>query len=144
MMDDELFNLSRFVDAQNDCYERVLEELGEGRKRTHWMWFIFPQFQGLGSSPTAEFFAIKSMAEAEAFIEHPVLGARFKNCVEKVMEHSSLSAKDIFGFPDYLKFHSSITLFLVVSPRNELLNKALEQFYAGKPDERTLELVRKK
>lgn len=137
----EEFDLQRFVDAQAPVYQAVLEELASGRKRSHWMWFIFPQLRGLGSSSTSFTYGIASRQEARAFSEHPVLGSRLRECTSMVMTIDGRSAKDIFGYPDYLKFRSCMTLFEQSAQPAELFRDALLKFFAGKPDGRTLELL---
>jgi uncharacterized protein (DUF1810 family) len=109
------FQLQRFLDAQADVYEDVIAELRSGRKSSHWMWFIFPQFRGLGHSPTAEHFAIRSLDEARAYLAQSVLGPRLRECTALVNQIPGCSIEQIFGFPDHLKFRSSITLFLQAS-----------------------------
>lgn len=133
------FNLQRFVDAQSPVYPQVHAELTAGTKRSHWMWFIFPQIAGLGSSPTARRFAIESMDEATAYLAHPVLGPRLRECTELVLTHPHRSAADIFSFPDDLKFHSSLTLFAVADPDTPLFRSALQTFFSGERDEATLD-----
>ena len=117
---DDRFDLERFVKAQIGIYDVALGELRAGRKRSHWMWFVFPQLAGLGSSPTAQTYAIGSLEEARAYLAHPVLGPRLIECVQAVNAVRERSAGDIFGYPDELKFRSSLTLFLLVteSPRS--------------------------
>jgi uncharacterized protein (DUF1810 family) len=132
------FALQRFVDAQNGVIDRVYAELRGGRKRSHWMWFVFPQISGLGSSMTAQKFAISSLAEATAYLRHPVLGPRLKSCTALVNAIEGRSVEDVFGYPDYLKFHSSITLFARAAPGEPIFQTALDKFCAGKPDALTL------
>jgi uncharacterized protein (DUF1810 family) len=133
----EQFSLQRFLDAQEGTYEYVCEELRSGRKRSHWMWFIFPQIHGLGRSATAERFAISGRDEAEAYLEHPVLGARLRECVELVIAVEGRSAEEIFGFPDYLKFRSCMTLFAQVE--GGVFVDALSKYFEGQGDLLTLE-----
>lgn len=135
------YNLARFLTAQEPCYQQVLNELSAGHKSTHWMWFIFPQFVGLGRSRTAENFAIKSRQEAEAYLMHPVLGKRLIQCIELVLSHKHKSAENIFGFPDYLKFKSSLTLFYSVGKEKDLYRNAINTFYHGELDENTRKLL---
>jgi uncharacterized protein (DUF1810 family) len=135
------YNLQRFVDAQSTVYERVLGELRAGQKRSHWIWFIFPQIAGLGYSPTAQFYAIQSLREAEAYLQHPVLGPRVRECTAIVNEIESRSISAIFGSPDDLKFRSSMTLFVRATKVNELFISALEKYFDGKPDQLTLEKI---
>jgi len=134
-------DLDRFVSAQEGVFERALRELHRGRKTSHWMWYIFPQIQGLGSSSTARRFAIRNRAEAEAYLAHPVLGPRLIACCEAVLAHPHRSATDIFGHPDDLKFRSCLTLFQAVDPENPVFTRALEAFYGGEPDRLTLEIL---
>jgi uncharacterized protein (DUF1810 family) len=133
------FKLQRFVDAQNGVIERVYSELRSGRKRSHWMWFVFPQISGLGSSVTAQRFAISSLAEATAYLDHPVLAPRLKTCTELVNAIKGHTIEDVFGYPDYRKFHSSITLFARAAPGEPVFRAALDKFYGGKPDALTLD-----
>jgi len=133
------YNLHRFVDAQNPVYERVCAELRQGRKESHWMWFIFPQIAGLGSSPMAVKFAISARAEAEAYLEHPVLGPRLRECTQLVTNVPGRSIEEILGYPDDLKFHSSMTLFANVAAKPEAFTHALAKFYGGEFDAATLE-----
>lgn len=135
------FDLNRFVQAQEGVYEQVLTELKRGRKESHWMWFIFPQIEGLGSSPTARFYAIKSAEEATAYLQHPLLGKRLKECCQVLLELESISAHEIFGFPDDLKLRSSMTLFAQVSDPGSVFERLLDKFFDGKSDERTMEIL---
>ncbi len=135
------FHLQRFVDAQTPIYPQVLAELTAGSKRSHWMWFIFPQIAGLGSSPTAQHFAIRSMDEATAFLAHPTLGARLRECTSLVLTHPDRPVADIFPFPDNLKFQSSLTLFAVADPDTPLFRTALAAFFNSQRDDSTLSLL---
>jgi uncharacterized protein (DUF1810 family) len=134
-------NLQRFLDAQASVYEQVLIELREGRKRTHWMWFIFPQIAGLGHSPMAHHFAISNRAEAIAYLAHPTLGPRLRQCTELVNQIPNRAIDQIFGYPDHLKFRSSITLFATVAPSDPAFQLALETHFCGQPDPATLALL---
>ena len=136
---DEPYDLERFVDAQAPVYQRVVAELRQGRKASHWMWFIFPQIKGLGSSPMANKFAIASRAEAQAYLDHPVLGARLRECTRLVTAVLDRSIEKILGYPDDLKFRSSMTLFAAVANDNKDFIDALDKFYGGKADPATLE-----
>jgi uncharacterized protein (DUF1810 family) len=136
---DDPYNLQRFADAQAPVYDRVMTELRSGRKASHWMWFIFPQIKGLGSSPMANKFAIASRAEAEAYLEHPLLGARLRRCTRLVTAVEGRAIEDILGYPDDLKFRSSMTLFAAVAADNKDFINALNKFYGGKADPATLE-----
>ena len=134
-------NLQRFIDAQDGIYESVLAELSAGQKQSHWMWFIFPQLAGLGFSPTAQRYAIASLDEARAYLHHPLLGARLRECVEAVLRwFNQFSAEQILGSIDALKLKSSLTLFDQVEP-NTLFAAGLAAFYAGERDERTLAML---
>jgi len=135
-------DLERFVAAQESVYEQALAELRQGRKRSHWMWFIFPQLIGLGRSPTARHFAIRSAQEARDYLAHPVLGRRLLECTEAMLGVEDRSVSEILGFPDDLKFRSSMTLFASLSDRGSLFEQALERYCDGEPDSRTLELLR--
>jgi len=136
-------DLERFVAAQGPVYERALAELQQGRKRSHWMWFVFPQLTGLGRSPTAQYFAIRSVEEARSYLAHPVLGQRLRECTGAMLGVVGRSASEILGFPDDLKFRSSITLFAALSERGSVFEHALERYYDGEPDSRTLELLQR-
>ncbi len=133
------FNLQRFVDAQAPLFELVFQELREGRKQSHWMWFSFPQLEGLGHSPTARKFAISSRKEAEAYLDHEVLGPRLRYCAHLVCLIEGRSIDQIFGYPDDLKFHSSMTLFSAVAADNQIFQDALRKYFAGAPDQLTLQ-----
>ena len=132
-------NLSRFVEAQAETYETALRELRRGRKQSHWMWFIFPQIQGLGASPTARFYAIADLAEARAYLAHPVLGPRLMEVVAAINALPGADAHAVFGSPDDLKLRSSLTLFQAAAPDEPAFGKALAKYFAGVPDPRTLE-----
>ncbi len=131
--------LQRFVDAQNPVFEQVCVELRQGRKQTHWMWFIFPQIKGLGSSQMATKFAISSRQEAEAYLKHSVLGPRLRECTRLVNQVEGRSVNQIFGYPDDLKFRSSMTLFASTSCENAIFKDALQKYFGGEPDRSTLE-----
>lgn len=134
------FDLQRFLSAQAPVYADVFSELRAGQKRSHWMWFIFPQIAGLGRSATARFYAISSADEAAAYLEHPMLGARLRECTSLVMEAEGRSARDIFGSPDDLKFRSSMTLFAAAGGPGEPFAGALQEFF-GVPDKLTLDML---
>jgi uncharacterized protein (DUF1810 family) len=140
---DDPYDLNRFVKAQAGPYPVALGELRAGRKRSHWMWFVFPQLQGLGSSPTAQLYAIKSLAEARAYLAHPVLGPRLVECVQAVNAVRERSAGEIFGYPDELKFRSSLTLFLMAaaSDAKAPFQKALDKYFEGKGDPVTMQTL---
>ena len=135
---DDRFELQRFVDAQQPIYETVLSELRAGRKRSHWMWFIFPQISGLGHSSTAQTFAVSSLAEAAAYLAHPILGPRLRECAGLVTGIKGRSVDEIFDGPDDLKFHSSMTLFARAAPRERIFAACLEKYFGGQLDPRTL------
>ena len=137
-MEADPFDLARFVAAQADAFATVEDELRSGRKRSHWMWFIFPQLRGLGYSPTAQFYAIGSLDEARAYLAHPMLGPRLVRCTEHVLALTGRAPNAIFGSPDDLKFHSSMTLFAMVDESLEnVFRKALERYFGGQTDSRT-------
>lgn len=131
-------DLQRFLDAQQPVYTDALEELRAGRKRSHWMWFIFPQIEGLGRSETARFYALANMDAAKAYLGHPTLGHRLLDCTNTMLTHKRRTAHDILGSPDDLKFRSSMTLFMAASEKGSPFERALQQFYGGEPDQATL------
>ena len=133
--------LNRFISAQEGIYDRVLAELRGGLKRTHWMWYIFPQIDGLGHSPTTRHYAIKSLEEARLYLGHPVLGARLVESAEAVLTVQGLPASDIFGHPDDGKLQSSMTLFLLVAEPGSVFERVLDKYFQGKRDARTLQIV---
>ncbi|MEO2089819.1 MAG: DUF1810 domain-containing protein [Gemmataceae bacterium] len=135
------FDLDRFVQAQADDYPTALAEIAAGRKVSHWMWYIFPQLAGLGTSHLAMRYAIRSLAEARAYLAHPLLGPRLVACAEAAVAVEGRTANDIFGFPDDLKLRSSATLFAAASPPGSVFERVLAKFYRGERDERTLELL---
>ena len=135
------YNLQRFMDAQNPVFEQVCQELRQGQKRSHWMWFIFPQLKGLGSSHMAAHFAISGREEAEMYLKHPVLGPRLRECARLVNLVEGRSIQQIFGYPDDLKFRSSMTLFAEVTSENKVFKDALQKYFAGKPDPLTSERI---
>ncbi len=137
------FDLNRFISAQEGIYDRALAELREGLKRSHWMWFIFPQIEGLGHSPTTRLYSIKSLEEARQYLAHPVLGTRLVACAEAVLAVQGRSASDIFGHPDDWKLQSSMTLFELVSGPGSAFARVLDRYYQGKRDPRTLQIVGK-
>ena len=139
-------DLARFLDAQRSCYARVLEELAAGQKTSHWMWFIFPQLRGLGMSSTARRFGLSGLEEARAYLAHPLLGTRLRECTRLVLAVEGRTAHEIFGSPDDLKLRSCLTLFAqaaepspAADPR--VFGEALARYYGGEPDPRTLELL---
>jgi uncharacterized protein (DUF1810 family) len=140
---DDPFNLSRFVEAQDrgDCYTRVVEELGRGRKATHWMWFVFPQVAGLGLSAMAREYAVASLDEARAYLDHPRLGPRLRECAGIVADTKSRTAEQIFGDIDARKLRSSMSLFLRAAPTEERFQQVLDRYFEGAPDPATERLL---
>lgn len=135
-------NLDRFLDAQSQVYVEALEELHAGRKQTHWIWFVLPQLRGLGHSRNATYFGLENAAEATAYLAHPVLGVRLRECVVAILEHKEKCAHAILGSPDDLKFRSCLTLFrAVAAPDEHLWQDALDQFYSGHADDATIRLL---
>jgi uncharacterized protein (DUF1810 family) len=137
----DIYNLQRFLDAQERVYDSVLAELQAGRKSSHWIWFIFPQIAGLGHSGMAQKFAIASLNEAKAYLQHPVLSSRLRACTQLVLEVNGRSAEEIFGYPDYLKFRSCMTLFLTAVTDNTIFKDALLKYFDGKPDQLTMNVL---
>lgn len=135
------YHLQRFVDAQRPVFDNVCAELRAGNKRSHWMWFIFPQIKGLGRSVPARMFAISSLEEAKAYLTHPVLGPRLRECSRLVADLDGLSVEEIFGNPDDMKFRSSMTLFAQATPDNEIFVECLRKYFGGKPDPATMALL---
>ena len=134
-------DIQRFLDAQASVYNTVLDELNHGRKRTHWMWFIFPQVAGLGESDISKYYSIKSLEHASHYVAHPILGSRLLTCTQLVNRLQNRSATAIFGSVDALKLRSSMTLFSVVLPKEGQFREALDIFFAGTPDEVTLRIA---
>jgi uncharacterized protein (DUF1810 family) len=141
MASDDPFHLQRFVQAQAPVYPQVLRELQAGRKASHWMWFIFPQLKSLGRSTTAQHYGLQGLAEALAYQAHPVLGARLLECTTWMLAVQGRSALQVLGSPDDLKFRSCMTLFAQAAPDEAAFQQALQQYFAGQPDARTLELL---
>ena len=139
-MEDQ-YNLQRYISAQGESIDGVIKELRRGEKRGHWMWYVFPQVKGLGHSSTSEYYAIQSVAEAVAYLQHPILGLRLIACTDAVKEHQNLTAEKIFGYPDYLKFHSSMTLFEQVAENGSSFSDAINKFFGGEPDMRTISIL---
>jgi uncharacterized protein (DUF1810 family) len=135
------YNVERFVYAQRPVFERVCSELRGGRKRTHWMWYVFPQIKGLGHSEIAKEFAISSREEAEAYLNHAVLGPRLRECARLVIAVEGRPIRGILGYPDDLKFRSSMTLFALVTADNQVFKDALQKYFGGEPDSGTVELL---
>jgi uncharacterized protein (DUF1810 family) len=134
-------NLNRFVQAQEDDYDQALSEIRSGRKRSHWIWYIFPQFDGLGFSSTSKRYAIKSVEEAKAYLGHPILGPRLIECALEVLQVEGRSAFEIFGSPDDMKLRSCATLFACVSPVGSVFDRLLGEYYQGERDKKTLQLL---
>ena len=135
------YNLKRFVLAQERCYASALDEIRRGEKESHWMWFVFPQIAGLGRSATSQHYALRDLAEAEAYLRHPLLDARLTECFHAVISVQERSVREIFGSPDDLKFHSSATLFACITPGDPVFNQALDRYFQGRLDEATLRLL---
>lgn len=135
------FDLSRFLSAQAADYETALAELRAGRKRSHWIWYVFPQLRGLGLSAASAHYGIDGIDEARAYLAHPVLGERLRECVRAMLAHSHVSAREILGEVDAMKFRSCLTLFWTVAPEEPLFAEALERFFCGEPDRKTLQLL---
>jgi uncharacterized protein (DUF1810 family) len=132
------YNLQRFIDAQDPLYAQICAELRQGQKLTHWMWFVFPQIAGLGHSAMARNYAITTGSEAQAYLQHSILGARLRECTRLVNDIDNKSVEQIFGRPDHLKFHSSMTLFAQVATDNEVFVAALRKYFAGRLDAMTV------
>jgi uncharacterized protein (DUF1810 family) len=135
------YNLHRFFTAQAPTYNTVLAELRAGRKSTHWIWFIFPQIAGLGQSAMAQKFAITSLTEAKACLQHPVLGQRLRECTQLVLDVNGRNAEEIFSYPDNLKFRSCMTLFMTATTDNKIFKDALLKYFDGIPDQLTLDIL---
>jgi uncharacterized protein (DUF1810 family) len=139
MSSGERYNLQRFLDAQREMFEQVLAELRLGRKQSHWIWYIFPQIKGLGSSPMAQRYAISSLDEAQAYFAHSVLGNRLLECTQLVTAARAESIDDVLGYPDNLKFHSSMTLFAHAAGHHEVFEGALRKYFRSEYDHLTME-----
>lgn len=139
-MPQDPFDLERFVVAQNAVIDDVMRELRSGRKRSHWMWFVFPQLAALGFSPTARHYGIASLEEARAYLAHPLLGGRLRDCCAVLLQLQGPSAEEIFGNPDWLKLRSCLTLFQLAAPQDEVFADCLDKYYGGEPDPRTVAL----
>lgn len=135
-----VYSLHRFLDAQERAYDTVLAEIRAG-KTSHWIWFIFPQITGLGHSTMAQQFVITSLDEAKAYLQYPVFGQRLRECTQLVLDVNGRSAEEIFGYPDYLKFRSCMTLFMTATTDNTLFKNALHKYFDGKPDQSTLDIL---
>ena len=140
-MTNDPHNLNRFVQAQEHDYDQALSEIRAGRKRSHWMWYVFPQFTGLGSSPTSAHYAIESVQEATAYLAHPVLGPRLLECADAALQIEGRSALEVFGSPDDMKLRSSATLFASVSAEGSVFHRIIDKYFAGEKDVRTIELM---
>lgn len=138
---DDPFALDRFVQAQAPVYDEVVAELRACRKRTHWMWFVFPQLAGLGHSSMAQYYGIATLAEAQAYLAHPVLGPRLRECCALVLAAPGQDAHRIFGSPDDVKFRSCVTLFQRAAPGEPLFGQCLDRYFGGAPDAQTLALL---
>ena len=141
MTETDPYDLKRFVAAQEPVFASALAELRAGRKRTHWMWFVFPQLRGLGHSPTATYYGIASLDEARAYLAHPLLGPRLELCTNAVCGIEGRTLHEIFGSPDDMKFHSSVTLFSLIEPRDAVFERALDKYFNGELDERTIAIL---
>ena len=137
----DAYNLQRFLDAQERVYDTVLEELRAGRKSSHWIWFIFPQIAGLGHSAMAQQFAIGSLDEAKAYLQHPLLGPRLRECTQLVLNIEGRTVEEIFGYPDNLKFRSCMTLFMASTTDNTLFKNALHKYFDSQPEQMTLDIL---
>jgi uncharacterized protein (DUF1810 family) len=140
-MEMDPYRLERFVKAQDGAHARALGELRTGRKAGHWMWFVFPQVAGLGSSPASQHYAIDSLGEARAFLDHPVLGSRLVMCARAVLSHPDRTAREIMGSPDDAKLRSSMTLFALAAGSEPVFQQVLDTFFAGERDSRTVALL---
>lgn len=136
-------NLQRFLDAQKSSYQTALTEIKNGRKRSHWMWYIFPQIQGLGFSETSKFYAIKDVSEAEAYLKHPVLGSRLIEISQVAAQLAPNNATQIFGSPDDMKLKSSMTLFAALDDADPVFQSVLDKFFGGSRDAKTLQIIKK-
>lgn len=138
---DDPYDLARFVEAQAGTYDDALDELRRGRKRSHWMWFVFPQIAGLGSSATARRYAIASLDEARAYLQHPVLGPRLHECAEAMLGNTEATAQQILGEVDAMKLRSSMTLFQLAAPQETVFGRVIARFFEGAPDGETIRRV---
>ncbi|RMM85595.1 hypothetical protein ALQ71_03524 [Pseudomonas coronafaciens pv. striafaciens] len=137
----DAYNLQRFVNAQQPVFQQVVMELEAGHKRSHWMWFVFPQIEGLGRSDMAQRYAISGLEEARAYLQHPLLGARLEQCASIIVTQAERTARQIFGSPDDLKLHSSMTLFALAAPERPVFKSVLDAFFAGERDKTTEKLL---
>jgi len=134
-------SIARFVKAQENIYAQVVKELQNGKKASHWMWFIFPQIEGLGLSATSKYYSIKTIAEAKEYLQHPVLGKRLLECSTILLQHEGKSAENIFGYPDYMKLQSSITLFNFIDPRSMVFSNMLAKYFDSGKDLKTIKIL---
>lgn len=134
-------DLSHFIQAQNPVYADVLDELAKGKKTSHWMWFIFPQLKGLGHSSMAEHYALENIEQAKSYLTHPILGKRIIECAQLLVQHPNKTALEIFGSPDHLKLHSSLTLFAVAAVGNSIFEVLLQQFFNSSFDHKTMQIL---
>lgn len=141
-MNPDKFNLNRFLDAQENSYTTALNELRSGRKRSHWIWYVFPQLKGLGRSPSSEFYGLAGLAEAAAYLAHSLLGQRLREATNAMLTHKSLTAASVLGELDALKFKSCLTLFSLATPYEQIFTTALEHFFDGERDPKTLALLK--
>src|SRR5438045_1981844 len=137
------FALNRFMEVQQPIYPQVLSELRKGKKTTHWMWFIFPQIEGLGHSSTAKYYSIKTIEEAKEYISHPILGKRLLECTNTILKIENKTVDEIFGYPDNLKLKSSMTLFNFVSPKHKEFADVLKKYFDNEQDELTISILQK-
>jgi len=142
VMPDDPYNLNRFLESQDGVYSTVLSELKSGNKQSHWMWFIFPQVAGLGRSPTSQYYTIKSKQEAEQYLEHPILGARLKECSEILLGIENKTAREVFGRPDDLKLRSAMTLFASLTEPGSVFDNVLGKYFQGSRCQRTLTFLK--
>jgi len=140
-MSDSTDRLDRFINAQNESLEEIIRELKNGEKLTHWMWYVFPQIAGLGQSATAKFYEIQDPSEAQAYLDHPILGKRLLECTQIVISLRAKSALAIFGDVDAIKFRSSMTLFMSVAGSDSVFQEAIEKYFEGEPDQATLDIL---
>lgn len=135
------YHLNRFIEAQEKIYPQVLKELRNGKKTSHWMWFIFPQIEGLGHSSTAKYYSIKSIEAAKEYLEHPILGKRLLECSNILLHIDGKTANEIFGYPDDLKLRSCMTLFNYIAPGEKVFTTVIEKYFTGKEDEKTASIL---
>ena len=137
------YTLNRFLSAQQNIYPQVIKELHNANKTTHWMWFIFPQIEGLGHSSTAKYYSIRNMDETKEYLAHPVLGERLLECSNIILNINGKTVDDVFGYPDNMKLKSCMTLFNFVAPEQKVFADVLKKYFAGKPDEQTIAILQK-